>query len=239
MLVGRLKGVTLTDVAVGDHHTICWGYGRGLAVCYSFGRNAGQLGLPVSGKDAAHWIPRKVPYISTDRSVVVHLVTTDGATVCLTVSGDALIFKDYVCRTLQMPRTRFPRMFTVFTPEPKWQYEQVAALQTRTGQEVFALRTTSGHLFVWANNQMNPVVWKGVSRRSFRLLDVCIEQGGAETDNIAVVVVGVDRLVYTAALKLSKLPQHEGDCISLHPHRVRCLYLASSYFDRERPLNQL
>lgn len=233
--INSLRGSRLVGVALGNRHTIVWGHsnehnGRE-SFCYVFGENCGQLGLPEPSQnsEAVAWQPRKVSHISADRYVIAQVSTTSLQTVCLTTNDDAIIFKDYVCRRIPPPGTRFPKRMpcchnSLYNNTDFGKYRKVAC--TKTGNKTFVTACLSkvGNVYLWVANcsAVFPVLWD-IPRRSFAVEDLCLGQG--VDDTVAIAVVAEDDLVYTGTIKIGKrMKNGTQEFVHVTPHVVKGLH---------------
>ena len=223
--IKALRGARLVGVALGNRHTIVWGHAEGEALCYVFGENRGQLGLPEPSRnvDADSWQPRKVSHISGGRYVIRAVSTTSLLTACLTTNDDVVVFKDYVCRKIMAPGTRFPKHM----PSPHnvaafSEYSKVACARTTSKVYVAACVSKVGNLYLWVHGRAVPVIWD-VARRTFAVKDVCLGQDVDGTDTVTVAVVAEDALVYTARLGVGRKTAGQ-ECLYATPRVVKGVF---------------
>ncbi|XP_045699381.1 inhibitor of Bruton tyrosine kinase [Phyllostomus hastatus] len=93
-----LKGRTIIGVAAGRFHTVLWTR----EAVYTMGLNGGQLGylLDPNGEKCVT-APRQVSALHHKDIITLSLVAaSDGATVCVTTSGDIYLLTDYQCKKM-------------------------------------------------------------------------------------------------------------------------------------------
>ncbi|KAF6114175.1 inhibitor of Bruton tyrosine kinase [Phyllostomus discolor] len=93
-----LKGRTIIGVAAGRFHTVLWTK----EAVYTMGLNGGQLGylLDPNGEKCVT-APRQVSALHHKDIITLSLVAaSDGATVCVTTSGDIYLLTDYQCKKM-------------------------------------------------------------------------------------------------------------------------------------------
>lgn len=93
-----LKGRTIIGVAAGRFHTVLWTR----EAVYTMGLNGGQLGylLDPNGEKCVT-APRQVSALHHKNIITLSLVAaSDGATVCVTTSGDIYLLTDYQCKKM-------------------------------------------------------------------------------------------------------------------------------------------
>uniref|UniRef100_K9J0I4 Inhibitor of Bruton tyrosine kinase n=1 Tax=Desmodus rotundus TaxID=9430 RepID=K9J0I4_DESRO len=93
-----LKGRTIIGVAAGRFHTVLWTR----EAVYTMGLNGGQLGylLDPNGEKCVT-APRQVSALHHKDIITLSLVAaSDGATVCVTTSGDVYLLTDYQCKKM-------------------------------------------------------------------------------------------------------------------------------------------
>ncbi|KAM5326360.1 inhibitor of Bruton tyrosine kinase [Glossophaga mutica] len=93
-----LKGRTIIGVAAGRFHTALWTR----EAVYTMGLNGGQLGylLDPNGEKCVT-APRQVSALHHKDIITLSLVAaSDGATVCVTTSGDIYLLTDYQCKKM-------------------------------------------------------------------------------------------------------------------------------------------
>ncbi|XP_071800881.1 inhibitor of Bruton tyrosine kinase-like [Asterias amurensis] len=88
----QLKNKSIVGVAAGRFHSVMYTKDA----LFTFGLNAGQLGHVKGEKYIVS--PRHVTTLHHDKVHLIHVTTSDAATVCATLAGDIYVLNEYQCR---------------------------------------------------------------------------------------------------------------------------------------------
>ncbi|KAK9457202.1 hypothetical protein V1511DRAFT_455374 [Dipodascopsis uninucleata] len=108
-IVNGLKKENVIGVAASKTHSIAFT----CSDLFTWGKNDGQLGFPVSESSTIEMYPRKVPSLPCPIKMVT---ATDKATICLLSNNDVIVFVNGGYFKVYFPLERFADQFSVFRP---------------------------------------------------------------------------------------------------------------------------